>query len=42
MHPLSTAIHTLRTAENTPTPIQTNPNLKIDNTQKHNALLWKN
>ena len=39
---LSTAIHTPRTVENTPNLPRTPPNYIVDNTQKDNALLWKN
>jgi hypothetical protein len=39
---LSTAIHTPRTVENTPNLPGTTPNYIVDNTQKDNALLWKN
>ena len=42
IHGLSTAIHTLRTVENTPNLPGTTPNSIVDNTQKDNALLWKN
>jgi hypothetical protein len=41
-HLLSTAIHTQCTDEKTPKPSPATPNLILDNTQRHNALLWKN
>jgi hypothetical protein len=41
-HWLSTAIHTQRTDEKTPNTPPATPNLILDNTQRHNALLWKN
>ena len=41
-HRLSTAIHTQCTDEKTPKPPPTTPNPILDNTQRHNALLWKN
>lgn len=42
IHGLSTAIHTPLTVENTPNVPGTTPNSIVDNTQKDNALLWKN
>jgi hypothetical protein len=41
-HPLSTAIHTQCTGEKTPKLPSATPNPILDNTQRHNALLWKN
>ncbi len=41
-HSLSTAIHTQCTGEKTPKPTLPTPNPILDNTQRHNALMWKN
>ncbi len=41
-HSLSTVIHTQCTGEKTPKSPPATPNPILDNTQRHNALMWKN